>query len=371
MHQHSKSGFFALLWGVMRHTMRLALLPLCALLALGGCRSADGPQNRSTTDVNPAAARETVKWAIALHGGAGTIDRDSPPELVARHQASLTAALDRAVALLQGGSSAMDVAEQVVRMLEDDELFNAGKGAALTARGEAELDAAIMDGATLRCGAVAGVRTVKNPISIARLVMQKSKFILLSGGGAEEFADTFRGQPNIERVPNSYFITPRRQKMLREYLAEQADASSIISGSLPARFGTVGCVVMDSAGNLAAATSTGGLTGKQFGRIGDAPLIGAGTYATNASAAVSCTGTGEQFIRHGVAKALTMRMELLGEPAAVAAAHIVGRVLAPDDGGLIAVSKSGEIAMAYNSAGMFRAAADSSGWRLVRIWDTK
>jgi beta-aspartyl-peptidase (threonine type) len=343
-----------------------------AAVCLCGC-SATG--NRSAA---PSAAPPAVpgSWSIALHGGAGTIDKDSPRELVAAYETALATALDEGTRRLAEGQSALDVAEAVVRMLEDNELFNAGRGAALTAKGTVELDASIMDGATLKCGAVAGVRTVKNPVSLARLVMLKTPHVLLAGDGAEEFATL----QSVTRVPNDSFITPRRRKMLDDHLKEQAGKPAASApSSIPVdalapsnpqhRFGTVGCVVRDSKGNLAAATSTGGMTGKRFGRIGDSPLIGAGNYASNTTCAVSCTGTGEQFIRHGVARMVAARMELAGENLDQAARHLVFKTLSPDDGGLIAVCRDGSISMPYNSEGMFRAAATSGGLRLVKIWE--
>lgn len=314
-----------------------------------------------------------LNWAIAIHGGAGTLDRTSDPALIAAYRASLSAALREGKRRAEAGESAMDIAQAVICVLEDDELFNAGRGAALTELGRAELDASIMDGATLKAGAVTGVTTVKNPIVLARRVMERTRHILLAGDGAEQFATA----AGVQRVPNDYFITPRRQKMLEDYLKEQSGPgaprtphSRGTSGSDPngTRFSTVGCVVRDRAGNLAAATSSGGLTGKKFGRIGGAPIIGAGTYA-NSTVAVSCTGTGEQFMRHVVARSIAARMELAGETVNQAADHLVFKTLNPDDGGIVAVDRAGNVAMPYSSEGMYRGAADSSGVFFVRIWE--
>jgi beta-aspartyl-peptidase (threonine type) len=308
------------------------------------------------------------QWAIAIHGGAGTLSKTAPAEEVAAYEQALQGALAKGVRVLERGGTSMDACEEVVRALEEHPGFNAGVGAAFTADGTHELDACVMDGEKLACGAVAGVTTVKSPVGLARMVMTKTKHVLLAGKGAEEFA-TLQGVP---RVPNSAFDTEKRRKMLEEWRAEQ---NSKTSASLPSRalhahgYGTVGCVALDQAGNLAAATSTGGLTGKRWGRVGDAPIVGAGTYANNSTCAVSCTGTGEQFIRHVIAKTVSDRMELAGESLDAATRHVVFKTLNPDDGGLIAVSKRGEIAMPYNSEGMFRGCADSGGRFEVAIWD--
>jgi beta-aspartyl-peptidase (threonine type) len=266
--------------------------------------------------------------------------------------------------LAQGGS-ALDACEAVVRELEDNELFNAGRGAALTERGTIELDAAIMDGSTEHYGAVTGVTTVRNPVSLARRLMRQQRFRMLAGAGAEAFADSVdQGDAHtkagdalgIERVPNEWFITPRRRQMLQDELASRAKRSAAPTDIRQRErvFGTVGCVALDSAGNLAAATSTGGVTGKPSGRVGDAPLVGSGTLATS-RVAVSCTGTGEQFIRVGAARQVEQRMLLLGESVHAAAEHVIARALAKDDGGLIALCSQGTIAMPYSTPGMYRA----------------
>jgi len=326
------------------------LLAACVLfLALASCRSAP-PQ--------------PLTWAIAIHGGAGTIAKDQPAAVRKDYEDALAAALSYGKDRLQRGASALDVCEAVVRILEDDPRFNAGKGAVFTEKGEHELDASIMDGSTLRCGAVAGVRTVKNPIVLARLVMEKTRHVLLAGDGAEKFAD---GQ-QVERVKNDWFDTDARRRALEQVLEERARTGALVRPSSPQHdYGTVGCVALDAQGRLAAATSTGGMTGKRLGRVGDTPLIGAGNYADR-FVAVSCTGTGEQFIRHGVARALSARIEFGRQTLDEAANALVFRVLQPDDGGLIAVDRMGAIAMPFNSDGMYRGCADSAGRFLVRIF---
>jgi beta-aspartyl-peptidase (threonine type) len=320
-----------------------------SFLALAACRSAP-PQ--------------PLTWAIAIHGGAGTIPKDTPPAVQKEYEEALAQALAYGRDRLAKGASALDVCEAVVRILEDDPRFNAGKGAVFNEKGEHELDASIMDGSTLRCGAVTGVRTVKNPIVLARLVMEKTRHVLLAGDGAEKFAD---GQ-QVERVPNTWFSTEGRRRVLEEVLRERERTGALDRPAAPRHdHGTVGCVVLDAQGRLAAATSTGGMTAKRWGRVGDTPLIGAGNYADR-FVAVSCTGTGEQFIRHGIARALSARIEFAGQSLDEAANWLVTRVLKPGDGGLIAVDRMGRIAMPFNSDGMYRGAADATGRFTVRIF---
>ncbi len=300
------------------------------------------------------------RFSIAIHGGAGVIERTAPEAERTAYRQGLDRALREGRDRLARGEDALAVVEAVVRVLEDDPNFNAGKGAVFTEDGKHELDASIMDGRNLACGAVAGVRTVKNPISLARLVMERTPHVLLAGDGAEQFAATV----GVERVDPSYFDTDKRRKALERVLEERRQTKGE-----PKSRGTVGCVALDTHGNLAAATSTGGMTGKRFGRVGDSPVIGAGTYADNTTCAVSCTGTGEEFIRHVVAYQVSALMRYAGMTVDKAAGTVIFERLKPDDGGLIAVSQSGEIAMPYSSAGMFRGAADSSGRFEVLIWD--
>lgn len=327
-------------------------LVLVALLSAAACSSPRASDQRATG-----------RWALALHGGAGVLDRDAPRAELDEHRASLEAALAVGRDLLAAGGSALDAVEAVVRVLEDDPRFNAGKGAVFNEEGRHELDASIMEGHTLRCGAVAGVRTVKNPVSLARLVMERTRHVLLMGDGAEQFA-TLVG---VERVPNEWFDTERRRKVLEEVLRERKQATALDEESKPPRaYGTVGCVALDAEGRLAAATSTGGLTGKRWGRVGDTPILGAGNWA-DAHVAVSGTGTGEQFIRHAVARTIAARMQFGGESLDEAANAVVQRTLSKDDGGVIAIDRHGRIATPYNSDGMYRGMADASGRFEVRI----
>jgi L-asparaginase / beta-aspartyl-peptidase len=252
-----------------------------------------------------------------------------------------------------------------VRLLEDDPQFNAGRGAVLTHEGEAELDASLMDGAGPRAGAVAGIRHVKNPIELARCVMDRSPHVMLIGEGAEKFAR----EQGLELVPNSYFHTPHREQELRRVLRREAqgDAGAPIPGTI---LGTVGAVALDHGGNLAAATSTGGMTDKRYGRVGDSPIIGAGTYANNESCAVSATGSGEFFIRSVVAHDIHALCQYKQLSLEEAAREVVQGKLrrAGGEGGIIAIDRTGRIALEFNSPGMFRGARDSRGRREVAIY---
>jgi beta-aspartyl-peptidase (threonine type) len=291
-----------------------------------------------------------VEYAIVIHGGAGLGSGSLPPEEERRYRAGLERALSAGLAVLERGGSSLDAVEQTLRLLEDDPEFNAGKGAVFNELGMNELDASIMDGATLACGAVTAVGNVKNPISLARLVMERTDHVLLSSAGAERFAESV----DVELVEQAYFYTEKRWNAL------QAAAES---GG-----GTVGAVALDRRGNLAAGTSTGGLTNKMFGRVGDSPIIGAGTYADNGTCAVSCTGKGEEFIRRNVAYQVSALMKHAGLSLRQAAEEVIHQQLVEGDGGLIGIAATGEIAMVFNTRGMFRGAADSSGRFDVLIW---
>ncbi|MCB9892221.1 MAG: isoaspartyl peptidase/L-asparaginase [Planctomycetes bacterium] len=312
----------------------------------------------------PTRGHGALEYAIAIHGGAGTIDREAPAERLQAYRDAMRRVLTLGRDMLAEGSSALDVCEAVVRNLEDDPLFNAGKGAVFNDAGQHELDASIMDGSTLRCGAVAGVRTVRHPITLARKVMTETRHVLLAGDGADAFAKGV----DVELVDNSWFDTPRRRRALERAL-EQRDRRGALVPPRDRRldYGTVGCVVRDRDGKLAAATSTGGMTAKRWGRIGDSPILGAGNYADR-TAAISCTGTGEEFMRHAVARSITARMEFGGQSLEDAAHEVVHDVLRKGDGGLIAVDKDGNIATPFNSSGMYRATADSSGRFEVAIF---
>ena len=328
---------------------------LLVLLVLAACAAPEPPPTASAPTPEPVAP--TAEWAIAIHGGAGVISRDVDEEWKAEHRDALAEALTLGRDMLDQGADGLDVVEQVVRYLEDSPLFNAGKGSVFTRDGKNELDAAVMDGRDLNCGAVSGVTRVKNPISLARLVMTESSHVFFVREGAERFAD----EMGVEKVDPEYFFVQRRWDSLQRALEKEKEEEA-------EKHGTVGCVVLDRAGNLFAGTSTGGMTNKRFGRVGDVPVIGAGTYANNKTVAVSCTGWGEKFIRNSVAHDVSALIEYKGLGVQLAAEQVIHGKLDEGDGGLIAVGASGEIAMVFNSSGMFRGAADSNGRFEVGIW---
>lgn len=292
--------------------------------------------------------------AIAIHGGAGTLARaDLTPENDRAYRAGLERALRTGFDILAAGGLALDAVVESVRALEDDPLFNAGRGAVLAANGLHELDASVMDGRDLRAGAITGVRHVQSPIVLARLVMDRSPHVMLSGAGAEEFAL----EQGLPPVPNSHFATERRRLELERVLQGKRPAGR------ESLMGTVGAVALDAQGHLAAATSTGGMTAKRWGRVGDSPIIGAGTYAANDCCAVSATGHGEFFIRGAVAHEIAALMRYKGLDVVAAAEDVVQRQLTAlgGSGGVIAVGRDGRIAMPFNSEGMLRGAMDSRG----------
>ncbi len=306
------------------------------------------------------------KFAIALHGGAGTILRSAmTPEKEAAYTAALQTALDIGYAVLENGGSALEAVEQTVVSLEDCPLFNAGRGSVFTADGKHEMDASIMDGLTRDAGAVSMVSGVRNPITLARLVMAESGHVMLAGEGAMDFARSMK----VPFEPESYFHDDFRWNQWQEMRGSdgfQLDHSA----KKDEKFGTVGAVALDQHGNIAAATSTGGMTNKKFGRIGDSPIIGAGTYANNKTCAVSCTGSGEFFIRGVVAYDVSCLMEYKGLSLQAACDEVVQRRLMEigGDGGLIALDAAGNIALVFNTEGMYRACRDNAGRNEVGIY---
>jgi len=307
-----------------------------------------------------AQAQPQPEWKLVIHGGAGTIKRSG---MTAEKDAAIRTALNRALeagsGVLASGGAALDAVEVAVKLLEDDPNFNAGRGAVFTYEGTHELDASIMDGRTRAAGAVADASTTKNPIRLARMVMERSPHVFLAGEGADRFSK----EQGLEQVPNSYFSTPERRRQLDEIKTKKVSALEV-----EYKYGTVGAVALDAKGHVAAATSTGGTTGKRWGRIGDSPIIGAGTYADDRACAVSATGAGEYFIRTGAAHEICARVRLKGETAQVAADAVIKEIGAlGGDGGVIVLTPKGERVYSFNTDGMYRGMADSTG-RSVAIY---
>lgn len=337
--------------------LKLFTVLLCAVLALN-------------------VSAQQKKYVMVIHGGAGTIlKKNMTPEKEAAYVAALTKALQAGYAEIKAGKSSLDAVEATIHVLENDPHFNAGKGAVFTHDGRNELDAAIMDGKTLMAGAVAGVTTVKNPISAARAVMEKSEHVMMVGSGADLFAK----DAGLEIVDPKYFWTKERWDGLQEAIKEDSTKAVLDHGSKKSgllgiknhdyKFGTVGCVALDRAGNLAAGTSTGGMTNKKYGRVGDSPIIGAGTYCNNETAGISCTGWGEFYIRNVVAKTISDLMEYKGISVAEASKIVLDKVgKMGGDGGLIALDKKGNVAMPFNTEGMYRGTITADGKIEVNIY---
>lgn len=351
--------------------MRIACSGLIALFAL--CFSSAHAQVE-TQDAAP-------QWSLAIHGGAGVIERSSlTPAQDAAYRAALQAALDAGSAVLKGGGSALDAVQAAVQVMEDDPLFNAGRGAVFTAAGRNELDAAVMNGADLTAGAVAGLTATRHPVAAARAVMERSPHVMLIGPGADAFAASV----GLEQVDPSFFFTERRWQGLVKALTEAGLPIPDRPAGAPAphhqggeiapplnekKFGTVGAVALDSQGRLAAATSTGGMTAKRWGRVGDAPIIGAGAYASNADGcAVSATGSGEYFIRSTVARDICRRTADGATVQAAAEAEIADVGSIGGDGGVIVMGLNGTPAFAMNTSGMYRGAVSSNTPTRVAIY---
>ncbi len=334
------------------------------ILVLAACLL-PGVTIMSATAADTSAAEHPI--AIAIHGGSGTIERDEfPPERVAEIRATLEQALKAGYGVLSSGGSSLDAVTAAVTLLEDSPHFNAGRGAVFNAEGKNEMDASIMDGAGLQAGAVAAVHNIRNPILLARRVMTDSDHVMLIGDGAEAFAR----EQGIAFEDDEYFYTDYRWQQLQKARASADPDSAFLSETADAHFSTVGAVALDRAGNLAAATSTGGMTNKRWGRVGDSPIIGAGTYADNRSCAVSGTGHGEYFIRATVARDICARVQYLHTPLAEAARQMVQGELKEmgGDGGVIAVDRQGNVALEFNTTGMYRARIDREGNVYVAIF---
>lgn len=313
--------------------------------------------------MNASSNSTNTNFSLAIHGGAGNITPlNLPPDQEKACRAVLSRVLETGYAMLRAEQRSLDVVEEVVRLLENAPEFNAGKGASFTHDGRHELDASIMDGRNGKAGAVAGVTTIRNPISAARAVLERSPYVLLAGSGAE----TFAREQGLDIVQLDYFDTEHQFKRLREQKRKEEEQAA----SSEQKWGTVGAVALDSFGDLAAATSTGGMMNKRYGRVGDSPIIGAGTYANNATCAVSATGHGEHFIRNVVAYDIAALMEYKGFSVQEAADEVVLRKLVErgGEGGVIAIDHSGQIAISFNSAGMYRASVGTNSQFAVHIF---
>lgn len=338
-------------------------LLLVGLLLGGQLLKAQVQDHKTSMSDKAMEQQERADWAIALHGGAGVILRERMSEAYENEVHEVLAkALDTGIALLDKGIAADSVVQAVIQILEDDEHFNAGRGAVFTYEGRNELDASIMRGEDLMAGAVSGVVGVRNPIALARAVMVHSPHVMLSGEGAEDFAR----QQGLRFEEEAWFTNEMRKKQWKEARDKSGQAPML---SEDGKFGTVGCVVLDRAGHLAAGTSTGGMTLKRYGRIGDSPIIGAGTYADDRSCAVSATGHGEYFIRYAVAHEISARMRIGNQSLEQASDEVINQVLkaAGGDGGVVAVDRLGHISMPFNTPGMYRAAA-KPGLRTIGIF---
>ncbi len=348
---------------------------LIAFVGFFSCK--EQPKETVETSIREVQKEEVKKpeetFGIAIHGGAGTIlKKNMTPEKETAYKAKLEEAIKVGHAILKNGGTSMDAVQKTINVLEDSPLFNAGKGAVFTSKGTNEMDASIMDGNSLNAGAVAGVTTVKNPINLAREVMVNSPHVMLSGKGAEQFAK----ERDLELVNPSYFFTEDRMKSLERVKevekAKEANKTVAFYDSVikDAKFGTVGCVALDIRGNLAAGTSTGGMTNKKWNRIGDSPIIGAGTYANNATCAVSSTGWGEYFIRGMVAYDISALVEYKGLSLKDATKEVIQKKLTKlgGTGGVVAIDSKGNVSMDFNTAGMYRATMNADGELTVGIY---
>lgn len=349
------------------------LLLLLSIVALTGCNNSTGPVPEAQASTNQETGE--VNYGIVLHGGAGTIRKENMSDsLENAYKAKLEEAIRAGHQILENGGTAIDAVQATINVMEDSPLFNAGKGAVFTNEGTNELDASVMDGATLNAGAVAGVTTVRNPINLAIEVMENSEHVMMAGEGAENFAK----ERGLEIVDPQYFYTENRFRSLerirdqeKTQLDHDDNRSAFVDPFIKdSKYGTVGAAALDKHGNLAAGTSTGGMTNKKWGRIGDAPIIGAGTYANNKTCAVSGTGWGEFFIRGVVAYDISALMEYKGLSLQEAAERVI-QEKNPElggNGGIIAIDNQGNFAMEFNTAGMYRATMNKNGDLYIGIY---
>jgi beta-aspartyl-peptidase (threonine type) len=366
--------------GVSLTLLITALVGITSVLRVQETGAKESVQQGSMSNQSPRTNPSTAQpFGFAIHGGAGTILKsEMSPEMEAAYRAKLQEAVLAGYNILKDGGSSLDAVEAAIRLLEDSPLFNAGKGSVLTSAGTVEMDASIMDGKTLKAGAVTELKRIKNPISLARLVMEQTSHVLLAGEGAEAFAK----EKGLDFMPPDYFITDRRIKELeREKEKErkkqqqgttpkQTGRVTELAAPFEGKYGTVGAVALDKQGNLAAGTSTGGKTNKRVGRVGDSPIIGAGNYANNRTCAVSGTGDGEYFMRLLVAYDVSALMEYKGMSVETAARTVVMEKLKGlgGDGGLIAIDRQGRITMPFNTPGMYRAYVAADGTAVIRIY---
>ncbi|WP_139853988.1 isoaspartyl peptidase/L-asparaginase family protein [Aequorivita sinensis] len=353
--------------------MNKVLLPLlCFLLLLLSCKNPN-KHNAEDFKVDEIAGSKEDVFGIVIHGGAGTILKENMSDsLEAAYKEKLKEAISIGHEILKNGGTSLEAVTKTINVLEDSPLFNAGKGSVFTHDATNELDASIMDGATLNAGAVAGVKHIKNPIDLAKDVMQKSEHVMLYGAGAEEFAQSL----GYKMMDTTYFYTKSRYESLQRILEKEKTINTEkISFQDPyiknSKFGTVGCAALDKHGNLASGTSTGGMTNKRWNRIGDAPIIGAGTYANNATCAVSSTGWGEFFIRSVVAYDISALMEYKGMSLQDAAKEVIHKKVPAlgGDGGIVAIDKDGNVAMEFNTAGMYWASMNAEGELEIGIYN--
>lgn len=353
---------------------------ILVLFVCFACKNENTSNELAKVENSTQTATEKPEFAIIIHGGAGTIlKKNMTPEKEAAYKAKLEEAIRVGYAILKNGGSSLDAVTNTINVMEDSPLFNAGKGAVFTNAETNELDASIMDGKTLNAGASAGTTTVRNPIDLARAVMDNSKHVMLSGKGAEIFAE----EQGLNIVEPSYFHTDRRLESLKRVKQrEAAKAGKIDTESAyldfydadikNAKFGTVGCAALDKNGNLAAGTSTGGMTNKRYGRVGDAPIIGSGTYANNATCAVSSTGWGEYFIRAQVAHDISALMDYKGLSLKEASKVVLDKVKdLGGDGGIVAVDKNGNMVAEFNTTGMYRATMNAKGELTIGIYENE
>ena len=347
------------------------LLLLSTLLIISVACKKEQNATKEKQNLNSEIATEK-HFAIVIHGGAGTIKKaNMTPEQEAAYKEKLQEAINTGYSILEKGGTAIDAVQKTLNLLEDSPLFNAGKGAVFNSLGKNEMDASIMDGNTLNSGAVAGVKHIKNPINAARLVMDSTRHVLLSGKGAEDFAKQF----NVIFVENSYFHTTKRFQQLQK--ARKKNKVQLKHTSMNTelliddhKYGTVGAVALDKNGNIAAATSTGGLTNKKYGRIGDSPIVGAGTYANNKTCGISCTGTGEYFIRTLAAHEASNLMQYQNMSIQESLENVIKQIGdLGGDGGMIGLDKNGNIAWHFNTEGMYRAYKKSDGESVLKFYE--